>query len=84
VSTREDVVKVVATLEFSNEFASVALSVERGLNGDRLRIADVRGGAAVYLDPVEVEGLTRSDRQQLRVLLDPTRVGDVGSEAGHE
>lgn len=41
-------------------------------NGPRLRAEDVRGGAVIYLDPLELEALAWSTHEDLAPLLDPS------------
>jgi hypothetical protein len=42
----------------TNEFASVAIRVDRSANGPRLKIIDLFTGREIYLDPMEVASLT--------------------------
>ena len=42
-----------------NEFASVEVLKDDSANGPRLLIRDLEDGSEIYLDPLEVESLTR-------------------------
>ena len=58
-----------------NEFAAVEVAVDRAANGPRLRIVDLlRGGRAVYLDPMNLEALVWLDADQLSEWSAPDRV----------
>ena len=58
--------------EVSNEFASVALSIDHEGNGPRLRIEDLRTGHVGYLDALELETLSRLPPAIVDRLLDPS------------
>jgi hypothetical protein len=58
--------------EVSSEFASVALSIDRGGNGPRLRIEDQRTGHVGFLDALELETLAWLPEGGLHKLLDPS------------
>lgn len=64
-------------VELRSEFATVRLSVDLCGNGPRLRITDTRRRTEILLDPLELEALTRIDREQLRELIDPSDWGAV-------
>lgn len=57
-----------------SEFASVAVSVDRGGNGARLRLEDLRTGRVGYLDALELETLAWLPPSGLHPLLDPSLV----------
>ena len=58
-----------------NEFAAVAVDVDRTANGPRLRIVDLlRGGRAAYLDPMNLEALVWMDAEEMSVWSAPDRV----------
>lgn len=42
-----------------NEFASVEITKDESANGPRLLVRDLEDGSEIYLDPLEVESLTR-------------------------
>ncbi|QIN79969.1 hypothetical protein GBA65_17200 [Rubrobacter marinus] len=42
-----------------NEFASVEIMKDDSANGPRLLVRDLEDGSEIYLDPLEVESLTR-------------------------
>ncbi len=42
-----------------NEFASVEIIKDDSANGPRLLVRDLEDGSEIYLDPLEVESLTR-------------------------
>jgi hypothetical protein len=45
-----------------NEFAAVEVDLDETGHGPRLRVRDLlRGGAAVYLDPMQLEALVWTD-----------------------
>lgn len=43
-----------------SEFASVEVAIDRAGNGPRLRVTDMVRGRTVYLDPLQLEALTRA------------------------
>ncbi|MEK4921311.1 hypothetical protein MKX78_05225 [Cytobacillus sp. FSL R5-0569] len=49
------------TIKIKNEFATVEVYIENSANGPRLCITDVLRERTVYLDPLQVECLTRLD-----------------------
>ncbi len=55
-----------------SEFASVRIALDRGANGPRLRIEDLRTGHVGYLDPLELETLAWIPEGQMHRLLDPS------------
>lgn len=55
-----------------NEFGIVAVSVCGPPGRERLRIEDLREGAAVELDPLELESLAWASHGDLAALLDPS------------
>ncbi|MPZ87300.1 MAG: dihydrodiol dehydrogenase [Nitriliruptorales bacterium] len=59
---------------YKNEFAMVAIGRHETSSGPRLQIVDLASGAEVYLDPIELEGLTRLRHQAFAPLLDPSDV----------
>jgi hypothetical protein len=63
---------------FKNEFAMVELSRHETDSGPRLRIRDLASGAEVFLDPVELESLTRWKHADFRSLVDPSDFVGVG------
>lgn len=62
-----------------NEFAVVEVNLDESANGPRLCIRDVRTGASIYLDPLELEALTRRSHQDLTQLVNPA-YGSVREE----
>lgn len=48
-------------LKLQNEFATVIIFIEKTANGPRLCITDAVRDRVVYLDPLQVECLTRMD-----------------------
>lgn len=57
----------------SNEFAQVEVELDQTGNGPRLRIRDMRSGQVGYLDPLELEYLAFTTKDELAPLLDPAR-----------
>lgn len=55
-----------------NEFASVALGIDRSGKGPRLRIEDLRTGHVGFLDALELETLAWLPEGALHPLLDPS------------
>ena len=58
----------------ANEFASVAVSVDRTGNSPRLRLEDLKTGRIGYLDALELETLAWLPDGALHGLLDPSAV----------
>jgi hypothetical protein len=58
----------------ANEFASVAVSIDRAGNSPRLRLEDLRTGRVGYLDALELETLAWLPDGALHNLLDPSAV----------
>lgn len=58
--------------EVASEFASVALVIDDGGNGPRLRIEDRRTGHVGFLDALELETLAWLPEGALHKLLDPS------------
>ena len=56
---------------FRNEFASVEVGPDNSANGCRLLIRDLYTGREVYLDPLELEAVTRIPHNQFAHWLDP-------------
>lgn len=54
-----------------NEFASVEVARDDSANGVRLRIRDLSTGRTIYLDPLELESLTRAKHAVFVPLVDP-------------
>lgn len=52
-----------------NEFALVRISMDESANGMRLLIEDMATGNFIYLDPLELEALTRADHEDFRPLV---------------
>jgi hypothetical protein len=61
----------VAGLELRSEFAHVRVHVDRNANGDRLAVTDLRSGAEIFLDPLELERLTTARHRDLAGLMRP-------------
>lgn len=57
---------------FQNEFAMVEVGRFESATGPRLMIRDLASRAEVYLDPIELEGLTRIRHSEFATLLDPS------------
>jgi hypothetical protein len=62
---------------YQNEFAMVEVSRYETDSGPRLRITDRATGAEVFLDPLELESLTRWKHEDFAPLVDPS--GFVGA-----
>ena len=59
----------------ANEFADVEVEFDETGHGARLRIRDLlRGGATVYLDPMQLEALVWTDPVELARFSDPDRI----------
>ena len=56
---------------FQNEFAMVMVRRDEAANGVRLFIKDVATGNHIYLDPLELEALTRLDHDHFVPLVAP-------------
>ncbi|WP_405150618.1 hypothetical protein OG589_18210 [Sphaerisporangium sp. NBC_01403] len=56
----------------ASEFAEVAVSLDTGANGPRLRLEDLRGGRVRYLDALELESVVWLPDERVRELLDPS------------
>ena len=57
---------------YKNEFAMVAVGHHETSSGSRLHLVDLASGGEVFLDPMELEGLTRARHTQFAPLLDPS------------
>jgi hypothetical protein len=62
---------------YQNEFAMVEVTRYETDSGARMHIRDLASGAEVYLDPVELESLTRWKHDDFAPLVDPSDL--VGS-----
>jgi len=60
-------------LTLRSEFASVELTLDRGANGPRLGITDMRTGRVNYFDPLELEALVWTDHDELTGFMVPAR-----------
>lgn len=58
-------------VELINEFASVALSVDKDANGPRLLVRNLLTGRHIFLDPAELAALTRVRHEDLKPFVDP-------------
>jgi hypothetical protein len=58
----------------SSEFASVAIAIDDGANGPRLRIEDLRTGRVGFLDALELETLAWLPEGALHKVLDPSHL----------
>lgn len=58
-------------LVLKNEFATVEVARDNTANGSRLLIKDLQTGRQVYLDPLELEALTRAPHSVFARWLDP-------------
>ena len=56
---------------FQNEFAMVEVRRDESANGVRLLIRDLATGNHIYLDPLELEALTRMDHSFFIPLVAP-------------
>jgi hypothetical protein len=63
------------SLELSNEFAAVTLSLDFSGRGPRLHVTDSESGEGVYLDPLLLAALCRSTSADRQSWL---RTGDYG------
>jgi hypothetical protein len=59
---------------YQNEFAMVELSRYETESGPRLHIRDLASGAEVFLDPIELESLTRWKHEDFAPLVDPSEL----------
>lgn len=50
-----------SSMHFRNEFATVELRRDETANGTRLLVIDLSTGRYVFLDPLQIESLTRMD-----------------------
>jgi hypothetical protein len=58
--------------ELRSEFAVVRVRLDRDANGDRLEVTDLRTGARIHLDPLELERLTAARHHDLAGLMRPS------------
>ena len=49
----------------SNEFATVDIEIDNSANDPRLKIEDTSTGKAIYLDPLELQGLAWSTHRNM-------------------
>lgn len=63
---------------YRNEFAMVEVGRYETQSGPRLHIRDLSSGSEVFLDPLELEGLTRCRHEHFAPLIDPS--GMVGAD----
>jgi hypothetical protein len=63
---------------YQNEFAMVEVSRHETESGPRLRIRDLATGAEVFLDPLELESLTRWKHEDFAPLVDPSGLTSAG------
>ena len=56
---------------FQSEFAMVEVKRDESTNGVRLLIRDLSTGNQIFLDPLELEALTRVDHSFFLPLVDP-------------
>ena len=56
---------------FQSEFAMVEVISDFSPNGARLRIKDLGSNTEIYLDPLELESLTRVDKSFFVSLINP-------------
>ena len=63
-----------------NEFASVEVGLDESANGSRLLIRDLQSGREVYLDPLELEALTRVPHREFARWLDPDLLAEEEAE----
>jgi hypothetical protein len=56
---------------FQSEFAMVMVGRDESANGARLFIKDMATGNCIYLDPLELEALTRLDHEHFVPLVAP-------------
>jgi hypothetical protein len=63
------------SVELSNEFAAVTLSLDFSGRGPRLRVQDTESGEGVFLDPLLLAALCRSSAADRQSWL---RTGDYG------
>jgi hypothetical protein len=65
-----------------NEFATVEVTRDDTANGSRLLIKDLQTGRQVYLDPLELEALTRVPHSAFARWLDPDLHAGEPDDAG--
>jgi hypothetical protein len=63
---------------YQNEFAMVEVTRYETESGPRMHIRDLASGAEVYLDPVELESLTRWKHDDFAPLVDPSQLVSSG------
>lgn len=61
-----------------NEFATVEVGRVTSASGEKLRIVDVASGADIYLDPIELESLTKMRHETFASFLDPSNIVIIG------
>jgi hypothetical protein len=57
---------------YQNEFAMVEVTRFETATGPRLHVRDLSSGNEIFLDPVELEGLTRLRHADFAPLVDPS------------
>jgi hypothetical protein len=63
---------------YQNEFAMVEVERHETESGPRMRIRDLSTGAEVFLDPLELESLTRWKHEDFAPLVDPSGLVGTG------
>jgi hypothetical protein len=63
---------------YQNEFAMVEVERHETESGPRMRIRDLATGAEVFLDPLELESLTRWKHEDFAPLVDPSARVSIG------
>lgn len=63
---------------YQNEFAMVEVSRHETESGPRLHIRDLAADAEVFLDPLELESLTRWKHEDFAPLVDPSDAVTIG------
>lgn|SRR5918996_1715454 len=67
----------MATGQLQDRSASIEIGRSDTAGGPRLRVRDVTSGAEIYLDPIELEGLTRLRSSRADSLRSLTGEGDL-------
>ena len=64
-------VTAVTSIDVQSEFGVVRLSITTFGGNARLRVRDVRGGAEIVLDPLELESIAWCQHEDLSRIVNP-------------
>ena len=61
------------SVELRSEFARVRVGLDTSAKGPRLLIEDMKTGARLFVDPLELESIATATHEDLTYLLHPSR-----------